>query len=54
MLIELESICKADAIIVLVFFGMHDVVIDGLDVHISDVISKQYDFVAMDFFPILP
>ena len=37
MLVKLESIGEADTIIVLVLLWMHDVMIDGLNVYISDM-----------------
>ena len=44
---ELKGVCKTNSIEVNVVVGLDYIVIYGLDIYISDVISEQDDFITM-------
>ena len=53
MLIELEGISQANAIVILIVLRLHDVMEHRFDIHISDIISQQDDFITMNLVLIL-
>ena len=53
LLCQLESVRQADAAVWQVGFPTGNVVEYRFNVHISDIIGQQYDFVAMDFIQVL-
>ena len=48
LLVELEGIGQADAVVWLVGFGMLLIVEDALDVHIRHIVGQEHDLVAND------